>query len=399
MFHIHVLKCLNEAGHKAYIVGGAIRNQVLGLPVKDYDVTTSATPEQVAKIFPGCDLVGAHFGVCIVKGFNGENVEVATFRKDGNYSDGRRPDNVEYVLDVKDDLSRRDFTINTLVADSNGQISDYFGGMKDLACGIIRCVGNPDLRFQEDALRMLRAIRFSCRLQFYFDFSTISSIKKHAKLLSSVSKERIAIELNGILLSDAKLGYMLLNDLGLFDCISSYYLNPFPSITQEWFDKSLPNQSLLYYLSILCYDTTDWLEFLEDLKYSNEIKDGVIKILWGVELVYPLSQASSAKASKAEFKRFIRQPYYKDIINVFLAIREPHQTITKLLMYEVAYDQEDLWPTPLITGDDLIEAGMKPGPAFKSILYSVETKQLNEEISTKEEAMRYARVWGGQSEV
>ena len=155
-----ILKILSDAGHQAFFVGGCVRDHLLDRPSKDVDIATSATPEQVAALFPDSKLVGAHFGVVIVT-LDGIDAEIATFRTDGCYSDTRRPDTVAFTTDVKKDLARRDFTINTLLMSSDGLVHDWTGGSADIAGKVIRCMGDPYKRFGEDALRMLRAVRFA----------------------------------------------------------------------------------------------------------------------------------------------------------------------------------------------------------------------------------------------
>ena len=176
MQHAPILKVLNDAGHQAFFVGGCVRDHLLDRPSKDVDITTSATPEQVAALFPDSKLVGAHFGVVIVT-LDGIDAEIATFRTDGCYSDTRRPDTVAFTTDVKEDLARRDFTINTLLMSSDGLVHDWTGGSADITGKSIRCMGDPYKRFAEDALRMLRAVRFATQLGFTIEPDTFEAIQ------------------------------------------------------------------------------------------------------------------------------------------------------------------------------------------------------------------------------
>jgi len=161
-----IIRTLRAAGHQALLVGGCVRDRLLQISPKDYDVSTDALPEQLAALFPDSQLVGAHFGVVLVRHPSGAQVEVATFRSEGAYSDGRRPDRVAFEIDPALDAQRRDFTVNGLMQDPvSGQVFDYVGGRDDLKAGIVRAIGDPGRRFQEDYLRMLRAVRFAARLR------------------------------------------------------------------------------------------------------------------------------------------------------------------------------------------------------------------------------------------
>ena len=191
---VEVLKILEEHG-KAYIVGGAVRDIVLGKDFDDVDIATNVPMDKIEELFPTHD-IGANkdFGVVVIE-YKGENIEVAQFRSDGTYTDGRRPDKIEIVPDFKDDASRRDFTINSLGLDSDGNIIDYFDGMKDIKNKVLRTVGNPSDRFGEDYLRMLRAIRFSTRLGFKLDPETKKAIKNGSANINDIAGERIQKEI------------------------------------------------------------------------------------------------------------------------------------------------------------------------------------------------------------
>jgi poly(A) polymerase len=223
-----IIRRLRDAGHQAFFAGGCVRDLLLGLAPQDYDVATSATPDQIVALFPKTFTVGAHFGVVLVcDEIDGESIatEVATFRNDGAYSDGRRPDAVRYTTDPREDVLRRDFTINGMLLDpiafdSTGDPAsatlDFVHGRDDLARGIIRAIGDPSLRFAEDKLRMMRAVRFAARLDFQIDATTSSAIRRHAAEIAQVSAERIRDELTRILTEGgARRGFELLFDLGL----------------------------------------------------------------------------------------------------------------------------------------------------------------------------------------
>jgi tRNA nucleotidyltransferase/poly(A) polymerase len=191
---LRLVGVLNDAGYHAYLVGGCVRDYVLGRPVHDYDLNTSATPEEIASLFPGSVLVGNNFGVSRVE-FEGEVFEVGTFRLDGVYTDSRRPDSVVYTTDVLEDLKRRDFVMNTLLMDRDGNVIDHLGARLDLTSEVVRCVGDPEQRFREDKLRMLRAVRFAAKLQFKLDGATFRAIKKMWADVLDVPTERVRDEL------------------------------------------------------------------------------------------------------------------------------------------------------------------------------------------------------------
>lgn len=194
---ISLLEKLEQAGYEAYVVGGAVRDAILGRTVNDYDLTTSATPEEIMEVFKEYKIIPTgiqHGTVTIMVGDEGR--EITTFRTDGQYSDSRHPDSVNFVRSLKEDLARRDFTINALACDKLGNVIDYYNGLNDLTNKIIRCVGEPIYRFKEDALRILRGLRFSAQLDFSIDPETASAMLELQETLNNVSKERIRIELN-----------------------------------------------------------------------------------------------------------------------------------------------------------------------------------------------------------
>ncbi len=208
---------LTKAGHTAYFAGGCVRDKLLGLVPKDYDIATSATPGQVTRLFPGANEVGAHFGVVIAR-HNGHHIEIATFRTDGSYKDGRRPDSVTFST-PEEDAHRRDFTINGLFENpETGEVIDHVNGIADLKSRTLRAIGNPSDRFQEDALRLLRAVRFSTTLAFPIEEKTLTAIRENARLLEKISPERIRDEFSRIITSpNRRRGLELLVDTGLID--------------------------------------------------------------------------------------------------------------------------------------------------------------------------------------
>lgn len=222
-----VIEVLEAAGYEAVFVGGAVRDFVLGKPAKDIDIATSAEPDEVKAVFPYTIDIGIEHGTVLVI-MDSEPIEVTTYRTDGTYTDHRRPDTVHFVRSLKEDLLRRDFTMNALAMTKNGELIDLFGGKEDLAQQLIRAVGNPTDRFQEDALRMLRAVRFSSVLNFAIDTQTLQAIRENAERLQSVSIERIKAEMDRLFLGvNPSKAFHYFQETGLHQ-----YLPLFPSSTQ-----------------------------------------------------------------------------------------------------------------------------------------------------------------------
>ena len=218
-FAERIVRTLREHGHQAYLVGGCVRDLLLGREPADYDVATDATPDEVMRIFPETYAVGAQFGVVLVPLRDDANhtVEVATFRSDIGYSDGRHPDQVRFSKSAREDVERRDFTINGLLLDPvKNEVLDYVGGRKDLEAGIIRTIGRPELRFAEDKLRMLRAVRFAARFGYAIEPETFAAIQKLAAGITQVSRERVRDELTKMLTEGhAREAFLLLDETGL----------------------------------------------------------------------------------------------------------------------------------------------------------------------------------------
>jgi len=197
---VFLIKRLTAEGHTVYMTGGSVRDRIMGRPVHDWDLATSAAPVDVARLFPKTVMTAERFGTIIVV-LRESSVEVTTFRTEGEYQDGRRPENVEFVSSINEDLSRRDFTINAMAESIDGEILDPFGGREDINNGIIRCVGGPNTRFSEDGLRMFRALRFSAEFGFEIESGTLQAIYANASAAARISAERIRIELEKTILS------------------------------------------------------------------------------------------------------------------------------------------------------------------------------------------------------
>lgn len=232
-----LLRTLNEAGYPAYFVGGCVRDSLLGRPVHDWDVTTAARPEEIMALFPRCVPTGIAHGTVTVL-WQETSFEVTTFRTEGAYSDGRHPDEVAFVADLSGDLARRDFTVNAMAMDADGAVTDLYGGRKDLEAGILRCVGDPVRRFQEDALRILRAVRFSAQLGFYIEPATARAMVTCAHLCEKLSAERVRDEMEKTLLSPRPADVLKMLDLGMLE---SFGLRPWTA--GKWIDTAEPERA------------------------------------------------------------------------------------------------------------------------------------------------------------
>jgi tRNA nucleotidyltransferase (CCA-adding enzyme) len=290
-----VIHQLKKNGFEAYFVGGSVRDFVMGREINDIDIATSAMPEEVKSVFERTFDVGIKHGTILVLTGN-EKYEVTTFRTESTYSDFRRPDSVKFVRSLLEDLNRRDFTMNALAMDENGKIFDYFEGIKDIENGIIRAVGNPVTRFQEDALRMLRAIRFQSQIGFQIEEDTLSAIKQNAKNLKHISQERITIEFEKILMGKS----VRLALQTLFDSELIFYINGL---------EMVPISLLISNLDSLETIEEKWADFF----IKSGIEPNKFLITW---------KCSSEKVQKV-----------KAIVNCFHAIMESGWTNRNLFNY------------------------------------------------------------------
>jgi poly(A) polymerase len=412
---------LREGGHVAYFAGGCVRDLLLGKTPKDYDVATDAPPPRVRQLFASTQSVGAAFGVILVR-HRRSVVEVATFRSDGRYLDGRRPSQVSFTT-AEHDAQRRDFTINGLFLDPlDDRVIDFVGGQKDLADRVIRAIGNADDRFEEDHLRMLRAIRFASRLGFVIEPVTAQAIVRHGPQLARISPERIAEELRMMLTQPTRSSaYRLLEELGLrasffrfhasaksptgkrtsaavFDAVDFDGTIPFGlSLAAAGLDQQL-------WTSSPAADPRAFLErpsaqrlvqsLRQSLKISNEESDDVLGALEGLS---PLLRDDRPRI--ATLKRFLARPT-ADLSRTLL--RALGKTVLRSariseLEHQLAeLEQTDFAPLPLITGDDLTASGLSPGPLFKKILDAVYDAQLEQLVQTRDEAMELARNRAGE---
>jgi putative nucleotidyltransferase with HDIG domain len=424
---INTIGLLHARRHQAYLVGGCVRDRLLGNQPKDYDIATDARPEQVLEYFPGSDRVGAHFGVVLVHDEAGAQVEVATFRSDFNYSDGRRPDRVGFETDPKQDALRRDFTINALFEDPiTGDVLDFVGGREDLRSGRIRAIGDAEKRFQEDHLRMLRAIRFAARLQFSIAPATFEAIRKLAELVSDVSAERVRGELIRILTEgNAKRGMELLDESGLLRVIlpevkALQGVEQPPQYHPEgdvWTHTLMmldmvEKPSTVLAMGILLHDIGKPATFrvAERIRFDGHVEAGV-EIARGILERLRFSRADTdeilalianhmrfkdvMQMKASTLKRFLRLAKFDEHLELHRV--DCLASNGNLSGWEYAKEHlsslpaEELRPARLLTGEDLIAEGYRPGPAFGKALEAVETAQLDDQIRTKDEALDVAR--------
>jgi tRNA nucleotidyltransferase/poly(A) polymerase len=381
-----VMTTLTRRGHEAFLVGGCVRDILLGREPKDYDVTTNAWPLMVQALFPKTLAVGADFGVIVVM-IDDIPIEVATYRQDGNYTDARRPGVVNYSMDVREDVVRRDFTINGLLMEQGigvRKIIDYVGGQTDIEAKTIRCIGDPLARFTEDPLRMLRAVRFAAQLGFSIEAKTFHAIQELAPTIAKVSRERITAELIRLVTSPFPMkGIVPLLLSGLADNIFplDWTLNVQDN-ARRFADVTTTDP--VKGLAMFFADSFGAAEALESLKLSNDQLQAVTNALnVGTALVH-------GAGDNAARKRLARTPGFQVGVDLFeqdmgMGLAVPDK---ELISYCRTLTPEDINPKPLLTGTDLIAKGMTPGPEFGRILFALETLQLNGVITTREEAER-----------
>jgi poly(A) polymerase len=448
-FAISIIRTLRDHGHKAYLVGGCVRDLLLEREPADYDVATDATPEDVMRIFPETYAVGAQFGVVLIpvppelqiprstrddkKGEYSATpshagvVEAATFRSDIGYSDGRHPDEVRFSKDPREDVQRRDFTINGLLLDPvTNQVLDYVGGQRDLDAGIIRAIGEPERRFAEDKLRMLRGVRFAARFGYEIEPATFSAIRRLAREIHQVSRERVRDELTKVLIEGhARDAFLLLDRSGLLHEVlpeieAMKGVEQPPQFHPEG-DVFVHTLLLLANLPQPCPPTLAWGALLHDVGKPPTFRVGPDRIRFddhvdvGVKMAEDICQrlrfatddtkqilalvknhmrfAHALRMSESTFKKFLRLPRFDEHIALHrMDCLASHGDLTS---YDFVRERmarippEVLRPQPLITGDDLIAAGYTPGALFKAILAAVEDAQLEGHLKAKAEAMEF----------
>ena len=411
-FAVEVVERLKAAGYEALWAGGCVRDFLRGQPAKDYDVATNARPDEVRQLFGQRRTlaVGASFGVIIVRGPTREagDVEVATFRHDVDYVDGRRPSQVVFTT-AEEDAKRRDFTINGMFYDPVEQrVTDYVGGEHDLAAGVLRAIGEPQDRMREDKLRMLRAVRFAAALEFDLDPRTADAIRGMAAEIHVVSAERIAQELRKMLLDRHRRRAMeLAHDVGLLERIFPELRPALENAPAVLWSRTrnmlqlLPKPGFELALAVLLHtlgpesadvppaDPQAVAKVCRRLRLSN---DECEHVEWLVAQQRALDGARTF--SQARLKRLLAHPGIADLLELVRVLTLASDADVTDYAYCEDYLQrtpaEEINPPPLITGDDLIRRGMRPGPGFKGILEAVRDAQLNGEIATLEEAMQLA---------
>jgi poly(A) polymerase len=436
---------LQALGYAAYFAGGCVRDLLLGRVPQDFDVATSATPDIVQQLFPRTEAVGAHFGVILVIDKIDDKriaTEVATFRSDGAYSDGRRPNAVRFSTDPAEDVRRRDFTINGLLLDPiaferddaiESSVFDVVGGQADLAAGVIRAIGEPNLRFTEDKLRMLRAVRFAARLGFSIEPKTMAAIASQAAAIHQVSCERTRDELTKILTEGAaRRGFELLDETGLLaevlpEVKKLQGVEQPPQFHPEG-DVWIHTLMLLEHLPAGSSATLAWGMLLHDigkpatftppdpnrpgdrirfnghvevgiaiarailtrLRFSNDECDQILALI-----KHHMQFGDVQKMKQSTVKRFLRLPHFDEHLALHYAdVMSSHGMLD---MYEYArenYEQmgeQEIKPRLLMTGEDLIAAGYRPGPRFREMLIAAEDAQLEGAVATREEALRLVK--------
>jgi poly(A) polymerase len=422
---------LRRNGYQALLVGGCVRDVLLGRTPVDFDVATDATPDQVMALFPDGIPVGAQFGVVFVPG-DGFKVEVATLRADVGYSDGRRPDQVVFSKSPEQDVERRDFTINgLLMRPDTGEILDFVGGQADLKAGVVRAIGNPDRRFAEDKLRLMRAVRFAARFGFAIEQETGAAIRRHADKVSVVSAERLRDELTKLLTEGAaRRGFELLDAASLLEVVlpevaamkgvaQPPQYHPEGDVwthTLLMIDELDRQSTATLGWGVLLHDvgkpptfrpvaeTGDRIRFdghvdvgvrmaqeiCRRFRFSNEDTEQILALIANHMKFKDVEQMRAAT-----LKRFVRMPRFEEHMELHrLDCSSSHRRLdaynfVKNLLEETP--PEEIRPSKLLTGDDLREMGYKPGPVFSQILASLEDAQLEGKVESQEEAKKYVR--------
>jgi poly(A) polymerase len=441
-FATTIIQTLRQQGFQAYLAGGCVRDLLLQREPADYDVATSATPAQVMEILPETYDVGAQFGVVLVPlpedqrvsgdedvSPKGRPVEVATFRSDHGYSDGRRPDEVRFSQDPREDVARRDFTINGMMLDPvSGEVLDFVGGRDDLEAGIIRAIGDPARRFAEDKLRMLRAVRFAARFEYEIETETLAAIRHLAHEIQVVSRERVRDELTKMLTDrHARRAFLVLDETGLLKevlpeiSIMKGVQQP-PEFHPEG-DVFAHTLLLLENLPHPCPPTLAWGALLHDvgkpatfrvapdrIRFDNHVDVGVriaeavcerlrfsnqdaAQVLALVDNHMRFSHAT--RMNQSTLKKFLRMPGFDEHLALHRA--DSLASHRNLSTYEfvrrklVEIPPEKIRPASLVTGDDLIAAGYAPGPKFREILEAVEDAQLEGRLLSHDTALEFVK--------
>ena len=434
----NIVRELRRHGFQAYFAGGCVRDTLLGVTPADYDVATDATPPEVMRIFPETYAVGAQFGVVLVPAPHDtpppacsehpNYVEVATFRCDLSYSDGRHPDQVRYSKSPQEDVQRRDFTINGLLMDplDGDRVLDFVGGRDDLGAGIVRAIGDPQHRFQEDKLRMLRAVRFAARLQYTIEPQTFAAIRELAPLIHQVSRERVRDELTKMLTEGhARTAFELLDATGLLHEVLPEVermegVEQPPQYHPEG-DVWVHTLLLLEKLPAGVSRTLAWGALLHDVGKPPTFRvapdrirfDGHVEV--GVRMAEAICHrlhfsnddtkqivelvanhmrfADVERMKESTLKRFMRLARFDEHLELHRI--DSLSSHGKLSLYDFVRErrshtsEEEIRPALLLNGNDLIRLGYRPGPEFREMLAAIEDAQLEGTLHTREEALSF----------
>ena len=432
---VEIVRTLRGRGYQAYLAGGCVRDLLLGRTPADYDIATDATPDEVMRIFPRTWAVGAQFGVVLVpgaeeSGHRSKPIEVATFRSDGLYSDGRHPDEVCYTRSPEEDVRRRDFTINGLLLDplEGNRIVDFVNGRQDLSDGLIRAIGDPRRRFAEDKLRLLRAVRFAARFGYAVEPETLAALRELAPQIQVVSRERVRDELTKMLTEGrARRAFELLDETGLLHEVLPE-LEKMKGVEQPpqfhpegdvWTHTLL----MIGQLPPSCSRTLAWGTLLHDggkpatfreapdrirfdghvevgeaigreicarLRMSNDDTEQIVALI-----ANHMRFADVRRMRQSTLKRFLRLPRFDEHLALHrLDCLGSHGQLDLYDFVSERYREtppEQIRPQPLMDGHDLIALGLPPGPAFSRILSAVEDAQLEGQIASKQEAEELVR--------
>ncbi len=421
-----VIAKLRGAGHQAYLVGGCVRDLLLGVKPKDFDIATDARPDRIMDLFPKSGRVGAHFGVILVRdGF--DQVEVATFRSDHDYLDGRHPEHVRFENHAREDVLRRDFTINGLMLDpGTGRVLDFVDGQGDLQRGLVRAIGDPNARFREDHLRLLRGVRFAARLGFQIEPATFDAIRRDHALILKVAMERVRDELVRILTEGgARRGFELLDATGMLAALlpevarmkgveQPPQFHPEGDVWQHTLLllEQLRNPTPTLALGALLHDVGKPPTFrvADRIRFDGHVEEGVrLAHTILTRLRFSREQIEHVQAlvenhmrfkdvhlmKQSTLKRFLRLPDFDEHLELHRL--DAMSSNRRLENYELAkqkleeFAEKHLQPEPLVTGADLIGMGYHPGPQFSRMLAAIEDAQLEGAIESSAQALDLIR--------
>ena len=426
---LEIVKTLGEKGHEAFFVGGCVRDALLGVECNEIDIATSATPEQIQRTFAKTVAVGESFGVVLVIKED-MKFEVATFRKESSYGDGRHPEHVDYTKSAEEDVRRRDFTVNGMLYDPvSGELYDYVEGLGDLERRIVRAIGDPEERFGEDRLRMMRAVRFASCLDFELDGAALSAIRNEASAISVVSGERIREELVKILTRrNPGNGLRLLSSSGLLEhflpeveCMHGVRQPPqfhpegdvfehtclvmdmLCGNTDGRYSEELAVAALLHDVGKPpTYSESDRIRFNGHDRVGAKMSEDICRRLrFSKKQIKRISELilehlkfkDVFNMRESTLKRFLSLPYFEEHMQMHLAdcMASHGQTDAYNFIREKMeeYGREEIKPPPLLSGRDLIDLGYSPGPVFSKILGRVEELQLENRLVSKEEALDF----------